>query len=474
MLLSVLLCSVSFAMADGNPQKFTDLPLSPVTVDVLYKFRTVRRTLVKFQAARMTSIQRKAIPLLLMGNDLIAYSSNGSGKTLAYLIPALDHLCKNKHGPDDGIIVMVLCPTTMVAVQIDKDTKTILKDSPQTLKTIGRVIGSPGDEYEGKNLLIATPVGLRYHYADDPERLKYDKLKFLIFDDPDLILTFSEQKKWNRLKSNFPKKLQIAIFSVTKLKREHLLCLLPEERRPGSIDVIDENDNRQWVTSDGLEQEFILVPCAKRLIALYIMLKTTQSKKVMVFFSSTKSVKFHEQLFNFLDVKCSSAHDGHTVGQHKQIYSNFYNAREMILLCTNVAAFGLDIPDVDLIVQYDPPIDPKEYIHKVGRTARCTRRGNAILFLMPHELRFISFMKTHKVLIRERMFDEKMAPNVGSYLVRLVAETEKLMEMATEAYGEYISKYNLITMRDIFGIHLLDKEAVAASFCLWDPVASTK
>ncbi|RHN40442.1 putative RNA helicase [Medicago truncatula] len=448
-------------MADDNPQKFTDLPLSPVTFGVRDKFPTISRTL----------IQAKAIPLLLRGDDLAAYSSNGSGKTLAYLIPALDHLCKNKYEPDDGIIVMVLCPNTMVAIQIDRDIKTILKDSPQTLQTIGRLIASPGDRYVRKNLLIATPAGLRYHHAYDPERIKYDKLKFLIFDDPYLILRFSDQKKWNWVRSNFPKEqLQIAIFSVTKLKRECLLRLLPEGRRPGDFSVIDEVQNRQWVTNDRLEQEFILVPCAKRLITLYIMLKTTKSKKVMVFFSTTESVKFHEELFTFLDVKCYGVHGDQTVSEHSKIYYSFSNAEEMILLCTNIAAFGLNIPDVDLIVQYDPPIDPEEYIHKVGRTARGTRKGNALLFLMPHELRFISFMKTHKVLIREHMFDEKMAPNVGSYLLRLVAETEELMEMATKAYIEYISAYNLITMRDIFGIHLLDKEAVAASFCLWNPV----
>ncbi|EER02063.1 DEAD box ATP-dependent RNA helicase, putative, partial [Perkinsus marinus ATCC 50983] len=147
-------------------------------------------------------------------------------------------------------------------------------------------------------------------------------------------------------------------------------------------------------TASGLVQGYVVVGGDDRLRLLFTFLKKNQKKKVMVFFSSCNSVKFHDELLNYIDIPVISIH-----GQKKQSarMTNFYRFCQMesgILLCTDVAARGLDIPKVDWIVQYDPPDDPKEYIHRVGRTARGAEgTGKALLFLMPEELGFLRYLR---------------------------------------------------------------------------------
>ena len=144
-----------------------------------------------------------------------------------------------------------------------------------------------------------------------------------------------------------------------------------------------------------------------RFLLLFTFLKRNLNKKIIVFLSSCASVKFHADLLNYIDVGVLSIH-----GKQKQakrsktffefknaekgfIYFNFVNDR--ILLSTDVAARGLDIPGVNWIIQYDPPDDPTDYIHRVGRTARgIDGKGKALLFLLPSELRFLQFLREQK------------------------------------------------------------------------------
>jgi ATP-dependent RNA helicase DDX18/HAS1 len=118
----------------------------------------------------------------------------------------------------------------------------------------------------------------------------------------------------------------------------------------------------------------------------------------MVFFSSCNSVKFHAELLNFIDIKVLDIHGKQKQAKRTTTFMEFSKAESGTLLCTDVAARGLDIPDVDWVVQFDPPDDPKEYIHRVGRTARGAEgRGKALLFLMPEELGFLRYLTDSKV-----------------------------------------------------------------------------
>lgn len=120
----------------------------------------------------------------------------------------------------------------------------------------------------------------------------------------------------------------------------------------------------------------------------------------MVFFSACNSVKYHAELLNYIDIKVWDIHGKQKQARRTNVFSEFGKASEGTLLCTDVAARGLDIPAVDWIIQYDPPDDPKEYIHRVGRTARGRDgKGKALLFLMPSELGFLEYLREAKVPI---------------------------------------------------------------------------
>ncbi|PKI43905.1 hypothetical protein CRG98_035739 [Punica granatum] len=190
----------------------------------------------------------------------------------------------------------------------------------------------------------------------------------------------------------------------------------------------------------------------------------------MVFFSSCNSVKFHSELLRYIHIDCHDIHGKQKQQKRTSTFFDFCKAEKGILLCTDVAARGLDIPAVDWIVQYDPPDEPKEYIHRVGRTARGEgSKGNALLFLIPEELQFLHYLKAAKVPVKEYEFDQKKLANVQSHLEKIVGSNYYLNKSAKDAYRSYILAYNSHSMKDIFNVHRLDLQAVAASFCFSSP-----
>lgn len=138
-------------------------------------------------------------------------------------------------------------------------------------------------------------------------------------------------------------------------------------------------------------------------------------------------------------------------------FAQFSKAEKGTLFSTDVAARGLDIPAVDWILQYDPPSDPKEYIHRVGRTARGTcSTGKALLFLLPQERLFLRHLKTHKVPIHEYLFPEHKLLNIQSQLEKVVESNYYLHTSARAAYQAYLLAYNAHTLKDAFNPHTLD------------------
>lgn len=177
----------------------------------------------------------------------------------------------------------------------------------------------------------------------------------------------------------------------------------------------------------------------------------------MVFFSSCNSVKFHSELLNYIDIPCLDIHGKQKQQKRTSTYFEFCNAEKGILLCTDVAARGLDIPAVDWIIQYDPPDDPREYIHRVGRTARGEgSQGRALLFLIPEELGFLRYLKGAKVPLNEYEFPSNKIANVQSQLEKLVEKNYYLHQSARDAYRSYLLAYNSHAMKDIFNVHRLD------------------
>jgi ATP-dependent RNA helicase DDX18/HAS1 len=216
------------------------------------------------------------------------------------------------------------------------------------------------------------------------------------------------------------------LFSATQTTKVTDLARISLRAGPLYINV---DSDKLTSTADNLEQGYVVCDSDKRFLLLFTFLKKNLKKKVIVFFSSCNSVKYHGELLNYVDIPVLDLHVRPTVstprgklwsiaqGKQKQqkrtnTFFEFNNAPTGILLCTDVAARGLDIPQVDWIIQFDPPDDPRDYIHRVGRTARAGSKGKSLLFLLPSELGFLRFLKVAKIPLNEYSFPASKVLNV--------------------------------------------------------------
>ncbi|RID80245.1 hypothetical protein BRARA_A02921 [Brassica rapa] len=417
----------------------------------------------------MTQIQAGSIPPLLEGKDVLGAARTGSGKTLAFLIPAVELLFKERFSPRNGTGVIVICPTRELAIQTKNVAEELVKHHHSL--TVSMVIGGNNRRSEaqrianGSNLLIATPGRLLDH-LQHTKGFIFKHLKCLVIDEADRILEENFEEDMNKILKILPKTRQTALFSATQTSKVQDLARVSLT----SPVLVDVDDGRRKVTNEGLEQGYCVVPSEKRLLLLISFLKKNLNKKIMVFFSTCKSVQFHAEIMKLINVDSCDIHGGLDQNRRTKTFFDFMKAEKGILLCTDVAARGLDIPAVDWIIQYDPPDKPTEYIHRVGRTARGEgAKGKALLVLIPEELQFIRYLKAAKVPVKELEFNEKKLLNVRSALEKYVANDYNLNKIAKEAYRAYIAAYNSHSLKDIFNVHRLDLQAVALSFCFSSP-----
>jgi len=198
---------------------------------------------------------------------------------------------------------------------------------------------------------------------------------------------------------------------------------------------------------------------------LFTFLKRNQDKKVMVFVSACNAVKFYDELLNYIDIPVKCIHGQKKQAARSTTYYNFCAADKGILVCTDVAARGLDIPKVDWIVQFDPPDEPKEYIHRVGRTARGVGgTGKALLFLLPEELGFLQYLRKAGIPVSEYTFPPSKIANIQGQLERVIEKNYHLHRSSRDAYRSYMHAYAAHAQKDCFDVHKLDLAAVAKSF----------
>ncbi|PHH86551.1 hypothetical protein CDD83_10060 [Cordyceps sp. RAO-2017] len=384
--------------SDGGPllpsaapdsQTFEELKLSDKTLTAIKEMGF----------SKMTSIQRSAIPPLLAGKDVLGAAKTGSGKTLAFLIPAIEILSALRFKPRNGTGVIVVSPTRELALQIFGVARELMRHHSQTY---GIVIGGANRKAEaeklskGVNLLIATPGRLLDHLLNTP--FVFKNLKSLVIDEADRILEVGfedEIRQIVKVLANDDR--QTMLFSATQTTKVEDLARI--SLRPGPL-YINVDEEKQYSTVEGLEQGYVLCDADKRFILLFSFLvkMTEKKKKVIVFFSSCNSVKYYAELLNYIDCPVLDLHGKQKQQKRTNTFFEFTNAKHGILICTDVAARGLDIPAVDFIVQFDPPDNTRDYIHRVGRTARgADGRGRSLLFLQPSEVGFLSHLKEARV-----------------------------------------------------------------------------
>ncbi|KAK7800442.1 hypothetical protein U0070_009032 [Myodes glareolus] len=410
---------------------------------------------------RMTEIQHKSIRPLLEGRDLLAAAKTGSGKTLAFLIPVIELIVKLKFMPRNGMGVLILSPTRELAMQ----TFGVLKElMTHHVHTYGLIMGGSNRSAEaqkltnGINIVVATPGRLLDHMQNTPGFM-YKNLQCLVIDEADRILDVGFEEELKQIIKLLPVRRQTMLFSATQTRKVEDLARISLKKEPLYVGV-----DKEVATVDGLEQGYVVCPPEKRFLLLFTVLKKNRKKKVMVF-SSCMSVKYHYELLNYIDLPVLAIHGRQKQNKRTTTFFQFCNADSGILLCTDVAARGLDIPEVDWIVQYDPPDDPKEYIHRVGRTARgLNGRGHALLILRPEELGFLRYLKQSKVPLNQFDFSWSKVSDIQSQLEKLIEKNYFLHKSAQEAYKSYIRAYDSHSLKQIFDVNNLNLPQVALSF----------
>lgn len=307
---------------------------------------------------------------------------------------------------------------------------------------------------------MATPGRLLDH-LQSTKGFIFKNLKCLIIDETDRILQVGFEEELRAIIKFLPKDRQTMLFSATQTDTIQDLAKLSMKSKPVYVGV---HDNRDYATVEGLEQGYVVCPSDMRFLLLFTFLKKNIKKKVIVFMSSCNAVKFYAELLNYIDLPVFELHGKQKQHKRTNTFFEFCNATKGILLCTDVAARGLDIPAVDWIIQYDPPDDPREYIHRVGRTARAGGRGRALLFLLPSELGFLKYLKAAKVPLNEYEFPPNKIANVQSQLQRLLEKNFYLHRASRDAYRSYIQSYASHSLKSIFDVRSLDLVKVANSF----------
>lgn len=255
----------------------------------------------------MTEIQAKSIAPLLDGRDLVGAAKTGSGKTLAFLIPAVELIKKLKFMPRNGTGIIIISPTRELSMQTFGVLKELMAHHNHTY---GLIMGGANRTVEaeklakGINIVVATPGRLLDHLQNTPEFL-YKNLQCLIIDEVDRILEIGFEEDLKQIVNLLPKRRQTMLFSATQTDKIDALTKLALKKEPIYVGV---DDNKDTATVTGLEQGYIVCPSEKRLLVLFTFLKKNRKKKVMVFFSSCMSVKYHHELFNYIDLPVTSIH----------------------------------------------------------------------------------------------------------------------------------------------------------------------
>ena len=410
----------------------------------------------------MFEIQRQAIPVLISGKDVLAAAKTGSGKTLAFLVPAVELLMRQKAEPKDGVLILVIAPTRELAVQTHEAAVALLQG---TAATCGLSIGGTQKKSEaraiasGVNLLVATPGRLVDHIIGT-QGFSLASVKMLVIDEADRILEQGFRTQLDEIVQSLPGQRQTALFSATQTRDVDALAAV-SCNDPTYIGVDDESESS---TATGLTQSYVITPADQRLQLLITFLSRKKKQKIMVFFATKASVKFHQMLFSASGIRTLAIHGDQPQKKRIEALSRFKEQKGGTMLCTDVAARGLDIPAVEWIVQYDPPSSEKEYIHRVGRAARAGAEGRALLFLMDPERPFLKHLEDAKVPLKPLKFDPDKVMKVDLAINKQITSDRKMLMAAKEGLKSYLMSYEGHALNDCFNIEKLDVEGIAKSF----------
>ncbi|KAH8894966.1 DEAD-domain-containing protein [Thozetella sp. PMI_491] len=346
---------------------------------------------------RPTGIQKASIPAILEGRDCIGGSRTGSGKTVAFAAPILQHWAEDPA----AIYAVILTPTRELALQIFEQFKAI--GSPQSMKAIlvtgGVDMRQQAIDLAGRpHFVIATPGRLADHIRTSGEDTigGLRRVRYVVLDEADRLLAATTKGSMlpdvEECLGVLPPadKRQTLLFTATITPEVRALKNMP--RAPGRPPVfVCEVDTQALAIPATLQQMHLQVPVTHREHYLHVFLSTegNAARSIIIFCNRTATAEFLHHLLRLLDHRVTSLHSRLPQRQRTDNLARFRASAARILVATDVAARGLDIPEVSLVVNYDIPRDPDDYIHRVGRTARAGRKGDAVTFVGQRDVELV-------------------------------------------------------------------------------------
>ncbi|MEK6825547.1 MAG: DEAD/DEAH box helicase [Nanoarchaeota archaeon] len=345
-----------------------------------------------------TEIQQKAIPITLAGKDVIGGAATGSGKTLAFGASIIQNLPRKK-----GVQALIMTPTRELAEQVGKSLRAFSKYKPLNIVMVygGVSIGPQIRGLETADVVVGTPGRILDHLEQRTLSLKH--VKTLVLDEADRMLDMGFIDDVDKIINHCPKERQTMLFSATiSADIEHLTKKYL--RHPINISV------DSYVDPSLLKQQYYDVPKEQKFSLLVHLLKKEQTGLVMVFCNTRRNTEIVARNLYQNGIDATSIHGGLTQQKRNMILERFHTGKVFILVCTDVAARGLDIKGVSHVYNYDTPPSSKEYVHRIGRTARAGKEGIAISLVSQRDYdNFRSVLRDPSLNIEEIKLPENMA-----------------------------------------------------------------
>uniref|UniRef100_A0A1B6L5D5 RNA helicase n=1 Tax=Graphocephala atropunctata TaxID=36148 RepID=A0A1B6L5D5_9HEMI len=332
-----------------------------------------------------TPIQVNCIPHILSGGDCIGCAKTGSGKTLAFALPILQKLCEDPY----GIFAIILTPTRELAFQISDTFSAIGKaiNLRQSVIVGGMDMVAQGQELARRpHVVIATPGRLADH-LESCDTFSLRRIKFLVLDEADRLLSGAFDEQLETIFGILPKQKQTLLFSATMTEA------LDTVKQVATNQVLLWEAEAEVATVDQLEQFYVLCPVAVKDGYLVETIRTYLAEhsnpSIMIFTDTCKNCQLLSITLNEVGFENVALHGMIPQKERLASLARFKSNMVRILIATDVASRGLDIPAVELVINHDLPSSATSYVHRVGRTARAGRSGTAISLVTPHDIQLL-------------------------------------------------------------------------------------
>ncbi len=338
---------------------------------------------------RPTPVQAAAIPKVMQGGDLIAIAQTGTGKTAAFVLPMLHRLAhSNREGRPRGLKSLILAPTRELAVQIMENIRNYGQSLPIR---VAAIFGGVEEEAQikalrkGVDIVVATPG--RLIDLIGRQKLDFNLLEILVLDEADRMLHMGFLPDIEKIATFLPKRRQTLMFSATLSKQIESLA----QRflyQPKMVQL-----GKRSNPADTVEQCVYEVPAHLKNVMLLELLRQPKFTRVLVFVRMKDGAN---QLTNFLKlagIKVGKLHSSRSQEQRLQALQEFKDGNVQVLVATDIVARGIDIDGVSQVVNYDFPVNPEDYIHRIGRTGRAEAQGEAISFVPKGDLNLLDILE---------------------------------------------------------------------------------